>query len=193
MDYLQKIPNLMIFWITPPMHDNFRDKLRLFFRHRIPLVATFVLVFLFSMPINSLELNYFRPAVGFICVYYWSLKRRYMFSYISAFWVGFLTDSYSSTPFGINILIMMLLVFVTEILERYFKAATFGVSWFVFALAGFIITFVKWLFVSAYFSRFVPLTEIMVNLVSTIMFYPLVVYVNMWVQNNLLPQERINE
>ena len=160
------------------MHDNFRDKLRLFFRHRIPLVATFVLVFLFSMPINSLELNYFRPAVGFICVYYWSLKRRYMFSYISAFGVGFLTDSYSSTPFGINILIMMLLVFATEILERYFKAATFGVSWFVFALAGFMLTFIKWLFVSAYFSRFVPLTEIMVNLVSTIMFYPLVVYVN---------------
>ncbi len=175
------------------MHDNFRDKLRLFFRHRIPLVATFVLVFLFSMPINSLELNYFRPAVGFICVYYWSLKRRYMFSYISAFWVGFLIDSYSSTPFGINILMMMLLVFATEILERYFKAATFGVSWFVFALAGFMLTFIKWLFVSAYFSRFVPLTEIMVNLVSTIMFYPLVVYINMWVQNNLLPQERINE
>ena len=105
------------------MHNNFKDKMRLFFRHRIPLVATLILMFLFYVPINSLELNYFRPAVGFICVYYWTLKRDYMFSYISAFVVGFLTDTYSSTPLGINILMMMLLVFVTNMLARYFKAA----------------------------------------------------------------------
>ena len=125
------------------MHDNIKDKINLFLRHRIPLMTTLMLMFLFYLPINSLEFNYFRPAVGVICVYYWSLKRRYMFSYISAFLVGFLTDSYSSTPFGINILMMMLLVFATEILERYFKAATFGVSWFVFALAGFMLTFIS--------------------------------------------------
>ena len=89
------------------MHNNFKDKMRLFLRHRIPLVATLILMFLFYMPINSLELNYFRPSMGFICVYYWTLKRGYMFSYISAFIVGFLMDTYSSTPLGINILIMV--------------------------------------------------------------------------------------
>lgn len=175
------------------MHNNFKDKMRLFFRHRIPLVATLILMFLFYVPINSLELNYFRPAVGFICVYYWTLKRDYMFSYISAFVVGFLTDTYSSTPLGINILMMMLLVFVTNMLARYFKAASFVSGWLVFSLAGFALTLIKWLFVSAYFSRFVPMTEIMVNLLSTFMFYPLISYFNIWVQDNLLPQERINE
>ena len=175
------------------MHNNFKEKMRLFFRHRIPLVATLILLFLFYVPINSLELNYFRPEVGVICVYYWTLKRGYMFSYISAFVVGFLMDIYSSTPLGINILMMMLLVFAATMLARYFKAASLVRGWLVFALAGLILTLVKWLFISVYFSRFVPMTEIMVNLLSTVMFYPLVAYINMWVQNNLLPQERINE
>lgn len=175
------------------MHNNFKDKMRLFLRHRIPLVATLILMFLFYMPINSLELNYFRPSMGFICVYYWTLKRGYMFSYISAFIVGFLMDTYSSTPLGINILIMMLLVSTADLLARYFKAASFVSGWLVFSLAGFVLTLVKWLLVSACFSQVISMMEIMVNLLSTIMFYPLISYINTWVQNNLLLQERINE
>lgn len=175
------------------MHDSFREKLYSFFLHRIPLLATFVLMFLFYVPIYSLELNYFRPAVGFICVYYWTLKRHYMFSYISAFFIGFITDIYSSTPLGVNCLMMLLLVFVTEMLVRYFKAASFVGNWLVFLLAGFVLTVVKWLIISVYFSRFISMTEIMINLLSTVMFYPLIVYFNIWIQNNLLPQERINE
>ena len=88
---------------------------------------------------------------------------------------------------------MMLLVFAATMLTRYFKAASFVSGWLLFALVGLILTLVKWLLISVYFSKFVPMTEIMVNLLSTIMFYPLVAYINMWVQNNLLPQERINE
>ncbi|MDO4161737.1 MAG: rod shape-determining protein MreD [Pseudomonadota bacterium] len=175
------------------MHDNFKDKLYVFFRHRIPLLATLILMFLFYVPIYSLELNYFRPAVGFICVYYWTLKRSYMFSYISAFIIGFFMDIYSSTPLGINCLMMLFLVFVTEMLARYFKAASFTGNWLVFSLAGLILTLIKWLLISVYFSRFVSISEVIVNLISTIMFYPLVVYFNIWIQNNLLPQERINE
>ena len=103
------------------MHDNIKDKINLFLRHRIPLMTTLMLMFLFYLPINSLEFNYFRPAVGVICVYYWTLKREYMFSYISAFMVGFLMDAYSSIPLGINILMMMVLVFITKLAVRYFK------------------------------------------------------------------------
>ncbi len=175
------------------MHDNIKDKINLFLRHRIPLMTTLILMFLFYVPINSLEFNYFRPAVGVICVYYWTLKREYMFSYISAFVVGFFMDAYSSTPLGINILMMMLLVFVTELSARYLKSSSFVGSWLLFGVVGLLLTFVKWLVVSIYLGRFVPLTEITVNFLSTLMFYPLVAYINIWVQSNLLPQERINE
>lgn len=175
------------------MRDNVKDKIRLYLRHRIPLLTTLILMFLFYVPINSLDLNYFRPAVGLICVYYWTLKRGYMFSYISAFIVGFFIDAYSSMPMGINCLMMMLLVFLTEMLSRYFKSASFVSGWLFFLLVGILLTFIKWLLISICFSYFVPITEILINLMSTVLFYPLIAYINIWIQNNLLPQEHINE
>lgn len=175
------------------MRDDFKYKFQLFLRHRIPLLTTLMLMLFFFVPVHSLELNYLRPAVGMICVYYWTLKRGYMFSYISAFTVGFFMDIYSATPLGINMLMMMLLVFVTGLLVRYFKASSFGMSWVVFGVVALAITLVKWLLFSIYFSRFVQMSEIILNVMSTIMFYPLVAYLNMWISNNLLPQERINE
>jgi rod shape-determining protein MreD len=175
------------------MQDNWKDKLRLFLRHRIPLLITFMLMFIFFVPINSLEVNLFRPAVGFICVYYWTLKRSYIFSYFSAFCVGFLVDVYSSTPFGVNILTMMLLVAATEIVTRYFSAISFGASWVLFGVIGLPVILIKWLLMMVYFRQIIVFREILIGFSSTVMFYPLIAYINAWVQSNLLPQERINE
>ena len=175
------------------MRDNLKESLFLFFIHRIPLVMTILLMLFFYMPIKSMELYYLRPAIGIICVYYWTLKRGYLFSYISAFWIGLIMDIYSSTPLGMNILMMMLLVWVTGWLTKYFKGSSFSATWMVFASVSLLITFVKWLVFSIYFKQFAPIAEILLNLLSTIMFYPLIAYINILIQNSLLPQERINE
>jgi len=175
------------------MQDSISDKLRLYLLHRLPLLLTLLLMFIFYVPLNSQVVNYFRPSVGVIGVYYWTLKRGYIFSYASAFIVGFMMDVYSSSPLGMNILLLMLLVLLTHLVSSYFKVSSFGVDWAVFAVAGLCYVCLKWFLFSVYFSRFLPFGEIFVNLISTIMFYPFIAAVNVWVQKNLLPQERINE
>ena len=77
------------------MRNSLKDKFRLFLYHRIPLLVTVLMMFFFYMPINFFDLHNIRPVVGFICVYYWTIKRRYMFGYVSAFFVGFLMDIYN--------------------------------------------------------------------------------------------------
>ena len=72
------------------MRNSLKDKFRLFLYHRIPLLVTVLMMFFFYMPINFFDLHNIRPVVGFICVYYWTIKRRSMFGYVSAFFVGFL-------------------------------------------------------------------------------------------------------
>lgn len=175
------------------MRNSLKDKFRLFLYHRIPLLETVLLMFLFYMPINFFDLHNVRPVVGVICIYYWTLKRRYMFGYASAFCIGFLMDIYSSTPLGINVLTMMLLVLITDVVSRYFKAASFSVNWLVFSLVCLATCFIKWIIFYLYFTKFLPIKEVLLNLFSTIMFYPIVVFINVWVQNNILPKERINE
>ena len=175
------------------MRDSWQEKIKLFLLHRIPLLTTFLLMFVFFTPVSSVQLNYFRPTIGVICVYYWTLKRNYMFSYISAFCVGFLIDVYSSSPLGLNILFMMLLVYVTDWVGRYFQSASFSLGWFIFGVVGLGQILLKWLILTAYFGRLLPFGSVMLSYFSTLLFYPLIVSINVWVQNHLLPQEKINE
>lgn len=175
------------------MRDNLLEQTRLFFIHRLPLVVTLLLMFLFFMPLSSVQLNYFRPAVGIICVYYWALNRRYIFSFFSAFIVGFMLDVYSTSPLGINILLLMSLVLVSEWLEKYVRVTSFGINWLVFGLVCLGFVLIKWLLLMLYFQHYLPLPEILLNFVSTFMFYPLIAGVNAWISHNFLPQESINE
>lgn len=174
------------------MLSDWQEKWRLFWLHSIPLWTTLMLMFLFLMPVNSSEWSHFCPNIGLICVYYWTLKRGQLFSFFSAFIVGLLTDAYSSSPFGLNILLMMLIVAVTIWLAHYFQNASFGAGWFIFCLTAAGVTLLKWLLLMIYFGRIISLREITVNYLSTVLFYPLIAIVNVYVQK-FLPQERLNE
>ena len=174
------------------MRNSWQEKWRLFWLHSIPLWTTLILMFLFLIPLDAIKVNYFRPNVGLICVYYWTLKRGYLFGFISAFAVGFFMDSYSSSPLGINMLLMMLTVCVTRWLAHYFQNASFNVVWFIFFLVCLGVVLIKWLLLMIYFGQLLSVKEMFFNYVATVMFYPLIVAINVWVQK-FLPQERINE
>jgi rod shape-determining protein MreD len=175
------------------MRDSFSEKMRLFLLNGIPLLSSLVLMFLFFMPLSSVQLNYFRPFVGLICVYYWTLKREDLFGFCSAFIIGFLTDVYSSSPLGVNILLMMGVIAATAWLAHYFQSSSFGVAWFIFALICLSYTLSKWILLMIYAGRFLPVWEAFLGCFSTIMFYPLITLINTKIQNRFLPQEYIDE
>ena len=174
------------------MRNNWREKWRLFWLHSIPFWTTLVLIFIFLMPVNSVKWGYFRPNIGLICVYYWSLRRGYLFGYFSAFLLGLLIDVYSSSPLGINILLLLITVAISSWLAHYFQSSTFGLGWLIFGLTIIGITLIKWLALMVYFGQIISIKEVLMNYLSTVLFYPLIVSINVWVQR-FLPQERINE
>ena len=116
-----------------------------------------------------------------------------MFSYISAFCIGFWMDAHSSSPLGIDSILMMLLVFMTDCYARYLRLSAFGLVWFVFGINSLIIMLLKWLLLTLYYQHIFSLGEIMMSYFTTLMFYPLIAAINVWVQNNFLPQESIDE
>lgn len=175
------------------MRDSFSEKMRYFLLCRIPLISSLVLIFVSFVPINSMQINYFRPLVGLICVYYWTLKAKNFFGYVSAFVIGLLTDVYSSSPLGVNMLLMMWVVAFTIWLSRYFQNSGFGVGWFVFGLVSLSVFCLKWLFLMVYAMRILPCYEALFGYFSTVAFYPLITMINDKVQNKFLPSEYINE
>lgn len=175
------------------MNDNWKEKLRLFLWHRIPLLSTFVLIFLFSLSFRSIGFNYFHPMIGLICVYYWSLKCATIFSYVSAFCVGFLLDALSSSPLGLNAFLLMVLVFAMSFWELYLRSAVFGLTWAAFAVVSLAFVLLKWFILVLYFGRLFSIEEILLCYLTTLMFYPLIAWLNFWIQNNFVEQESLNE
>lgn len=175
------------------MNDNFGEIVRYYLKHRIPLACSILLVVLFCMPLDFFEFSGLRPQVSLICVYYWVEKRPYMFGYISAFILGLLVDVCSTTPLGINCLLLMIFTFALDKVFYYIRPASFVMDWLLFALMSFIFMILKWLIFALYFGSFLDLSSISLNVFSTITFYPLIAYINNLIQLNLLPQERINE
>lgn len=175
------------------MNDNWRERLHLFLRQRIPLISTFLLMMLFMTPVGLMQVNYFRPMVGVCCVFYWVLKKEAFFGYFSAFIIGFCADIASSSPLGVNILLFLWLTFAAKWLAHYFRSATFGVNWFIFGLTFFCLVVLKWLLLMLYFGKVFSCGEILVNYLVTVMSYPLIAGINWWIQRNFLPQEKISE
>lgn len=165
----------------------------MFFMERIPLLSTLILMFISFVPMNFVQLDYFRPLIGLLCVYYWTLKRNDLFSYCSAFIIGFFMDVYSSSPLGLNILLMLSVTMITWHLAHYFQGVSFGAGWFIFGLVGLGVMLFKWLLLMMYFGRILPVTEAFFNYLSSVMFYPLIVLINIKLQNKFLPQEYVNE
>ncbi|MBR1398797.1 MAG: rod shape-determining protein MreD [Alphaproteobacteria bacterium] len=175
------------------MEDNAAEKLRMFGIHRIPLIVTLLLLFVFYMPVKSLELGCFHPSIGAACVFYWAMNRGQFFGYASAFIVGFIIDIYSTMPFGCSMLMMLMIVVMVNIMKAYVYPVSFAGRWVEFILVCLVISAIKYLLICIYYGEMFSLKEIVLNLLSTVMFYPLIAYINLFVQQKFLPPEKINE
>ena len=173
--------------------EPMRDKLSVLWQHSLPLLATLLLMFLFFMPVNSVQVNYFRPTIGVICVYFWTMRKPQIFGYFSAFCVGFIIDVHSTAPLGLNSLMMMLLVYISHRLARYFRSTSFLASWLLLSIVGLGFVLLKWTILMLYFKHILPLSEALLSFLSTVMFYPLIAYINGWIIRCFLPPENINE
>ena len=107
-------------------------------------------------------------------------------SYLLAFLVGLVMDVYSSSPMGINIFALLLFTLLIRHLRRYLLSISFQSNWLLFAFLGLIFMLLKWSLLMLYYGRFLSLSEALLSFLATVMFYPLIVYVNVWIQNKFI-------
>lgn len=174
------------------MSDNFSEIVYSFLRQRIPLVVSLLFIILFYMPLDLFEITGLRPQIGLICIYFWVQKSPNIFGAISAFILGFTIDLCSTTPLGVNSLLFMLYVFFLKAVFYYIKPSSFITDWLFFSLSEILVFLIKWLILVFYFREFLVISSIALNAFSTMMFYPLIVYINNYIRKNILLQEGFN-
>lgn len=169
------------------MDDDWSEFLTQILQRLLPLVSTTLLLLLSYMPYFPLT---FHPDVAVICVYYWLLNRSDVFNLFSVFLVGIINDFVSAVPLGASVFELLFLFVLVSNFLKYFNGKPFEVMWCGFMPAAFLSMLAKWFILSVYYSQFLPVVMLLFSILITIAFYPLICLINVFVQNNLMTDER---
>ena len=130
-----------------------------------------------------------RPAVGFVCAYYWLVHRPDLFNLVSVYFLGLVDDVISNVPFGANIFSMLVLYILLNNLVRFFNGKPFVIVWYGFIVMVFVAFFTKWLVLSIYYVQFLPFSIVFFSFLFTAAVYPFLSLLLAFVQNNMIADE----
>ena len=173
------------------MDDSFSDIICYQLKKILPLICTILLILLIYIPIRIPLSKFLRPDVSMICVYFWALYRRDLFGPLSVACVGFVSDSLAATPLGINLFVFMLIYVLAVNFASLVNTKPFIVTWVGFSVICFAAFLVKWLLMSVYYSDFLSFIGIIIGYIATVLLYPLVARLNIFVQNKFLANEEV--
>ena len=160
-------------------------------RQMLPLFCTILLMLFAYVSLRIPFLKFLRADVGMICIYFWALYRRDLLGPISVAIIGFVADSLSGVPMGINIFVFTLVYVLAVTYGSFVNTKPFIVSWIGFTVISIVSFFTKWLLMSVYYSNFLSFGGILIGLLSTILLYPLIARLNVFIQNKLLSNEEV--
>jgi len=176
------------------MKESLSEILVLSFKKLIPLFLTLFCVLVLFVPSHIPLSHFFRPDLAMACLYFWVLYRSDLFSVFCVVVLGVVSDSLSGTPFGLNLLVFVFAYILTLTYGSYVNTKPFFISWVGFALVFFLSLFLKWILLSIYHKMFLPVPHILLTYAATVLIYPLMAQINIFVQNKYLRFEgEINE
>ena len=173
------------------MEDSFSDIILYQFKKVLPLLFTVILVMLAYVPIRIPFSKFLRPDVAMICVYFWTLYRRDLFGPISVAVLGIVADSLGAVPLGINMFVFILVYVLAITYGMFVNTKPFAISWIGAALILLVAYITKWLLMSVYYSVFLPFTGTCIGYLATILLYPLIARLNIFMQNRFLANDEV--
>lgn len=171
------------------MSEDLDENITSLFQRILPFLSSLVLLLLSYVPLDFSLLNNIRPSVGIVCVYFWMLHRPDLFNLWSVYFLGMIDDIISASPFGSNIMAMLLMYILLNNTSRFFNAKPFIVTWYGFAALALVTMLSRWLVVSVYYGQFLPLTIMMFSYLVTVASYPLLSLLLAYIQNHLIQDE----
>ena len=171
------------------MSEDIDENITTLFQRILPLATSVLLLMISYIPLDFSLFNNIRPAIGIICVYFWVIHRPDLFNLWSVYFLGLLDDIISASPFGSNILALLVLYVLINNSSRFINAKPFIVTWYWFALLSLVTILARWLVVSVYYCQFLPLTILSFSYLVTAAAYPLVSLLLAYIQNRWIQDE----
>jgi rod shape-determining protein MreD len=138
----------------------------------VPLLIIVLLVFASALPWRLPAFAEVTPAFVVMAVFYWTIYRPDRLPYAATFCVGVLQDLLTGTPLGMTALILLAVQGVVGSQRTFFHGKPFLVVWWGFSLVMPVVGLVSWIIGSAYFDAIVPPLPIVVQVVLTVILFP---------------------
>lgn len=171
------------------MNELWNENIKIQLQRLVPLISTILFILIFNIPLYPFVSSSIRPYVAIICVYFWLIYRPYFVNITGVYLVGILEDIISSTPFGSNIVTMLLVYVFTNLISKFVANKPFPVVWYGFAFVAFVTLIIKWLIISIYYSQFLSLSILLFSLLTTIAFYPIFSIINVFLYEHFMQDE----
>ncbi len=168
------------------MNENWVENAGVTLRKMLPFLVSVLLILCSHLPLNFFFLKNLHPVLGAVCVYFWLQHRPDVFNLWSVFGVGLIEGFLSISPLGATIFEMLLLYVLVNASSRLLNVKPFVVLWYGFMALFFVSLFAKWLLVSIYYSKFLPLFGMFFSYLVTVAVYPFVSVLLAFVQNRLM-------
>ena len=134
---------------------------------------TLLLVLASAVPWHIPMFSPVTPAFAAMAIYYWSIYRPDKLPYVATFSLGLLHDLLTGTPLGLSALIYLLGQGVLNSQRTFFHGKPFLVVWWGFSLVMPGMALVSWVIASLYFNTLLPPMPFVVQVVLTVLLYPL--------------------
>lgn len=171
------------------MSDDLDENINSLFQRTLPLLSSVFLVLLSYLPLDFMFLNSIHPAIGLVCAFFWLVHRPDLFNLWSICLLGMVDDIISAAPMGSSIFAMLVLYVLSNAASKFLTAKPFVVLWYGFMALSLGTILLRWLVVSVYYSRFLPLDGVFFSYLITVFCYPFVSLLLAFVQNNLIQDE----
>ena len=160
------------------MREDLKENMKLSIQKSVPFLLSLLFILFNYIPSGLSFSHILRPAIGMICVFYWMLHRPDLFNMFMVFFLGFISDIMSSAPMGADIIAFLTVYVLLSNMFSFFNSKPFIFIWYGFAFIFILAEGVKWLLVSVYYGKFIPLGSLFFTILFTIACYPVISFIN---------------
>ncbi len=129
------------------------------------------------------------PLFALMIVYYWAIHRPDLFRPSMAFAIGLLNDILQQMPIGISALLLVILYQIVFNNRRFFSGHSFFMMWVGFLMTTLAYGTLIWLMLSIWEWQFYPALPLVVQMIFSIVLFPLPCWVLIKIQRVALSAE----
>jgi rod shape-determining protein MreD len=152
----------------------------------MPTLTTLVCVFVSVIPVHLPGFAVVTPAFPLMAVYHWSMYRPELLPFVAVFAAGLLLDLLTGAPLGVSSLVLLMTRVLVLTQRQHFVGRGFVLVWAGFVAVVSAAVAFEWAVVNLVYGMLLDIRPFLFQGVLTIATYPVISYLLVRVQRNLL-------